>query len=92
MAQQMNEAQMKFVQELEMEMMADMFNKMSTTCQKKCIPPKYRESELTKGEAVCLDRCVAKYLDIHDRIGRKLTSLSMADEDATKKLQTQLQK
>lgn len=27
MAQQMNEAQVKFVQELEMEMVADMFNK-----------------------------------------------------------------
>ena len=66
--------------------------RMSSSCQKKCIPPKYREAELTKGEAVCLDRCVAKYLEIHDRIGRKLTALSMADVEATKKLQTQLQK
>ena len=64
---------------------------MSSSCQKKCIPPKYREAELTKGEAVCLDRCVAKYMEIHDRIGRKLTSLSMADEEAMKKLQGQQQ-
>ena len=67
------------------------FCRMSATCQKKCIAPKYRESELTKGEAVCIDRCVAKYLEVHDRIGRKLTSLSMADEEAMKKLQTQTQ-
>ena len=24
-----------------------------------------------KGEAVCVDRCVAKYLEIHERIGNK---------------------
>ena len=34
-----------------------------------CIAPKYREADLQKGEAVCIDRCVAKYLDIHERIG-----------------------
>ena len=34
-----------------------------------CIAPKYREADLQKGEAVCIDRCVAKYLDVHERIG-----------------------
>lgn len=65
--------------------------RMTTACQKKCIPPKYRDAELTKGEAVCLDRCVAKYLEIHDRIGKKLTSISQQDEAAMKKLQAQIQ-
>lgn len=32
-----------------------------------------------KGENVCIDRCVAKYLDIHERIGKKLTALSTPD-------------
>lgn len=32
-----------------------------------------------KGESVCLDRCVAKYLDIHERIGKKLSAMSMQD-------------
>lgn len=32
-----------------------------------------------KGENVCIDRCVAKYLDIHERIGKKLTALSSPD-------------
>lgn len=85
---QLNEAQIKFMTELELEMMADMFNKMSSSCQKKCIPSKYREAELSKGEAVCLDRCVAKYMEVHDRIGRKLTSMSIADEESIKKLQS----
>jgi len=52
-------------------MMADMYGRMTTACQKKCVPPKYKDAELNKGEAVCLDRCVAKYLDIHERIGKK---------------------
>jgi mitochondrial import inner membrane translocase subunit TIM10 len=49
---------------------------MTNACHKKCIPPRYHDSELNKGESVCLDRCVVKYLDIHDRVGKKLTALS----------------
>lgn len=86
---QLDEAKMQLVQELEIEMMSDMYSRMTSACHKKCIPPKYREAELAKGEAVCLDRCVAKYLDVHERIGKKLTSLSMQDEDFAKKMQTE---
>lgn len=49
---------------------------MMNTCQKKCIAPSYRDGELTKGEAICIDRCVAKYFEIHDRIGKKLTAMN----------------
>lgn len=61
--------------------------RMTSACQKKCIPTKYREADLSKGEAVCLDRCVAKYLEIHERIGKRLTSISMQEEETFKKLQ-----
>uniref|UniRef100_K1PRW1 Mitochondrial import inner membrane translocase subunit n=1 Tax=Magallana gigas TaxID=29159 RepID=K1PRW1_MAGGI len=71
---------MKLFTDLEIEMTADMYNKMTACCLQKCIPPKYKEAELSKGEAVCLDRCVAKYMEIHDRIGKKLTQLSTEDE------------
>jgi len=53
---------------------------MTTACQKKCVPPKYNDSELTKGEAVCVDRCVAKFMDVHDRIGKKLTAMSNPEQ------------
>ena len=53
---------------------------MSNACQKKCVAPKYKESDLSKGESVCLDRCVAKYMEIHVRIGKKLTSVTMAEQ------------
>ncbi|XP_006634201.1 mitochondrial import inner membrane translocase subunit Tim10 [Lepisosteus oculatus] len=73
--------------ELEVEMMADMYNRMTSACHRKCVPPHYKEAELSKGEAVCLDRCVAKYLDVHERMGRKLTELSVQDEELMKRVQ-----
>ncbi|CAK6449372.1 mitochondrial import inner membrane translocase subunit Tim10 isoform 2-T3 [Molossus nigricans] len=73
--------------ELEVEMMADMYNRMTSACHRKCVPPHYKEAELSKGESVCLDRCVSKYLDIHERMGKKLTELSMQDEELMKRMQ-----
>jgi len=84
-------SKMQLVNDLEVEMMSDMYNRMTAACHKKCIPPKYKDAELTKGESVCLDRCVAKYLEIHERIGKKLTQMSMQDEEFVKKLQDQQQ-
>jgi import inner membrane translocase subunit TIM10 len=66
-------------------------SRMSQACLKKCIPPRYKENELSKGEAVCLDRCVAKYMEVHDKVGKKLTSMSTQDEEAIKKLQASMQ-
>jgi import inner membrane translocase subunit TIM10 len=35
---------------------------------------------------VCIDRCVAKYLDVHERIGKKLTAMSAQDEQLKAKM------
>lgn len=91
MANLSHDEQLKLIQDLEIEMMADMYNRMSQTCQKKCVPAKYNEADLSKGEGVCLDRCVAKYMEIHDRIGKKLTDISMQDKDTMQKIQAQTQ-
>ncbi|KAF6040157.1 Tim10 [Bugula neritina] len=53
---------------------------MTSACQKKCVPPKYSDGELSKGEAVCIDRCVAKFMDVHDIVGKKLTAMSNAEQ------------
>jgi len=82
----LNEDQMKLVQDLEIEMMSDMYTRMTHSCHSKCIPTKYKNSEIGKGEAVCIDRCVAKYWDIHERVGKKLQTMSTQDEEALKKL------
>jgi len=57
--------------------------RMTNSCHKKCVPPKYHEADLTKGESICIDRCVAKYFDIHDRVGKKLTAISTAQAQAS---------
>uniref|UniRef100_UPI00358F0911 mitochondrial import inner membrane translocase subunit Tim10 n=1 Tax=Myxine glutinosa TaxID=7769 RepID=UPI00358F0911 len=67
--------------ELEVDMMADMYNRLTSSCRKKCIPPGPREAELGKAESVCLDRCVAKYLSVHETLGRRLATLSQRDEE-----------
>eukprot|EP00794_Sanderia_malayensis_P014184 gene14184-15662_t len=82
-------ANMQMLAELEVEMMTDMYNRLTTACQKKCISVKYKEAELSKGESVCLDRCVAKYLEIHERVGKKLTAMSVQDEQMMQKMQQQ---
>lgn len=89
MAGQLDQSKMQLAVDLEIEMMADMYNRMTNACHRKCIPPRYRDPELTKGESVCIDRCVAKYMDIHDRIGKRLTTISQQDEDLIKRLNEQ---
>ena len=34
---------LKLVQDLEIEMMTDMYSRLTNACHKKCVPPKYHE-------------------------------------------------
>ncbi|CAN8101165.1 unnamed protein product [Discula destructiva] len=54
--------------ENEMKIIFDMQNRLNKICQQKCIPNDYREGELNKGESVCLDRCAAKFFDVHMKV------------------------
>ncbi|RUP45846.1 Tim10/DDP family zinc finger-domain-containing protein [Jimgerdemannia flammicorona] len=60
------------VAEQELEMVTDLFNRISNVCYNKCIPPKYAEDTLNKGESVCIDRCVAKFMDVNLKISELL--------------------
>mmetsp|Transcript_10029 Transcript_10029/g.16468 ORF Transcript_10029/g.16468 Transcript_10029/m.16468 type:complete len:87 (+) Transcript_10029:40-300(+) len=53
----------------EMEAVTDMYNRMVDTCWKKCIAPKYSDSELNTGEVTCVDRCVVKYVETNQKVG-----------------------
>ncbi|XP_007904596.1 mitochondrial import inner membrane translocase subunit Tim10-B-like [Callorhinchus milii] len=75
----------QFMAELEVEMMADMYNRMMGACHS--VSPHYKVPELSKGEAVCLNRCVSKYHVVHERMGWKLTELSLQDEELLKRVQ-----
>lgn len=45
---------------------------LAESCTKKCIPVDYRESDLNKGESVCLDRCVSKFFDVNIKVSEKM--------------------
>ncbi|KAI4235023.1 MAG: hypothetical protein L6R40_006569 [Gallowayella cf. fulva] len=60
--------------ETEMDMMADMVNRLNESCVKKCIAPEYRDGDLTKGESVCLDRCVGKFFDVQIKVSEHMQS------------------
>ncbi|CCA77870.1 hypothetical protein PIIN_00516 [Serendipita indica DSM 11827] len=60
----------------ELDMVTDVFNRMVATCASKCLNQRYSEGELTKGEAVCVDRCVGKFIEANKVIGEKLRESS----------------
>lgn len=45
---QLDPVKLQMVQELEIEMMSDMYNRLVSACHQKCIPVKYHEPELGK--------------------------------------------
>ncbi|KAJ1915209.1 protein transporter tim10 [Mycoemilia scoparia] len=68
--------------EQELEMVTDMFTRLGDACHKKCILQKYNDEELTKGESVCLDRCVSKFFQVNKEVSDKLTKLSQLSASA----------
>ncbi|KAL5346276.1 hypothetical protein V496_02164 [Pseudogymnoascus sp. VKM F-4515 (FW-2607)] len=64
--------------EQEMDLVTDMFAKLSRACMKKCIPNDYREGELNKGEGVCIDRCAAKFFDVQMKVSEILQAEAQA--------------
>ena len=66
---------------MELELMTDMFNRMTDLCYQKCVNEKGRDYTQAKGgklsvmEMTCTDRCVGKYLEASIKIGEKLQAL-----------------
>ncbi|KAI1399224.1 mitochondrial import inner membrane translocase subunit TIM10 [Hypoxylon fuscum] len=56
----------------EMKLLTQMHDRLTKACAKKCVPNDYRESELNKGESVCLDRCAAKFFEVHMKVSELL--------------------
>lgn len=61
--------------EQELEMVTDLFNRIADSCYNKCISKEYNQADLSQGEAVCIDRCVAKFLDVNGKVGEKMQQM-----------------
>ncbi|KAI9665414.1 MAG: protein transporter tim10 [Alyxoria varia] len=64
--------------ETEIAMVQEMYNKLTASCLSKCVPKEYREGDLNKGESVCLDRCVSKYMQANMKISEKMQANAAA--------------
>ena len=42
--------------------------RLADTCFRKCVNSDYKETELNKGESVCLDRCVNKFVEVFQKV------------------------
>lgn len=51
--------------ERQLDAMSEIYARLIRSCHGKCIPSTYPDSDLNKGESVCIDRCVAKFLKSH---------------------------
>lgn len=49
-----------------------LMSEICSSCHSKCINQRYAEGDLNKGESVCIDRCVAKYIEVNKVIGEKM--------------------
>ena len=67
--------------QMEMKLMGEMFESMKEKCTIKCVPTKLRDSELSKAESVCLDRCVVKYMDVFQTVGRKMNEMAQQQQN-----------
>ncbi|CAO3688087.1 unnamed protein product [Rhizopus microsporus] len=61
--------------EQELEMVTDLFNCIADSCHKKCIATDYNQADLSQGEAVCVDRCVAKFIEVNAKVGEKMQQM-----------------
>ncbi|GFZ45075.1 Mitochondrial import inner membrane translocase subunit TIM10 [Saitozyma sp. JCM 24511] len=64
----------------ELDMITDVFNRLVNSCHAKCIQPnpmshRYAEGDLLKGEAVCIDRCSAKFFEVNKVVGEKMQAM-----------------
>lgn len=49
-------------------------------CKEKCIPHLYGEVELLKGEQICIDRCVLKYMSANRKVGELVQKAGLHPE------------
>ncbi|KKA27763.1 hypothetical protein TD95_001266 [Thielaviopsis punctulata] len=51
--------------ESEFRLHINILERVTRTCQQKCLDQDFREDSLAKSESTCLDRCVAKFFETY---------------------------
>jgi import inner membrane translocase subunit TIM10 len=77
----------------EVELYADLFNKVASQCFDKCMSRKHKTLDLELGEMSCMDRCVAKYLESQEKVGllmQKFNDAAVAQQQSMEEIQAQL--
>lgn len=77
-APQVSSQQKLIAAEAELDMVTGMFNLLVSQCHGKCINKTYSDSDVTKLEALCLDRCVAKYFETNVQVGENMQQLGQS--------------
>ncbi|KAH8548979.1 mitochondrial import inner membrane translocase subunit tim10 [Umbelopsis sp. PMI_123] len=66
--------------EQELDMVTDLFNRIVDSCYSKCIATDYQQNDLSQGESVCIDRCVAKFFDVNAKVGEKMQQMGTGQQ------------
>ena len=62
-------------------------NRLVNSCYAKCIQPnpnshRFVEGDLLKGEAVCIDRCSAKFFEVNKVVGERMQTMGGAAQSS----------
>ncbi|KAI9020944.1 hypothetical protein CLU79DRAFT_754470 [Phycomyces nitens] len=77
-SQQTINPQNMMMAEQELEMVTDLFNRITESCYSKCIMTKYEQGELNQPEGACIDTCVAKFFQVNSMVGEKMQKIGQA--------------
>ena len=69
--------------ETEMEVLQGLHQGILDGCREKCFVPYYTETDLTKGESACVDRCAAKFYKANIAVGEYMKRMQIPPEALT---------
>eukprot|EP01118_Nematostelium_gracile_P008421 TRINITY_DN2791_c0_g1_i1.p1 TRINITY_DN2791_c0_g1~~TRINITY_DN2791_c0_g1_i1.p1 ORF type:complete len:138 (-),score=36.53 TRINITY_DN2791_c0_g1_i1:116-529(-) len=67
--------QMAAMAVIELENQTDLFRRLTDQCFRKCVSH-YNESELSKGEITCAERCVYKFMETHKKLYERISKVN----------------
>lgn len=69
--------------EVELDVLKVLHESIIEGCRQKCLVPYYTESDLSKGESSCVDRCSSKFFQANNIIGNYLRDKRITAEQYT---------